>query len=244
MISASEIRIRASLSSVFFVIALVPPLLLRASPVHAQMLICKSHSTDSHDHEHLRAAILKVLPADVPLTGGLPEVCRNRGSAHAWLTTSPRLTSDGVTEWWDVNCSRGSQQWACDPPAHRQLIWVYADVDGILRRLEVSFDDVTGLARARTLAVRAMHIIQDLAAEPPRECGSHGSAEDARRDWEKTGRRYRLKPEDTAIELSVESTDRGAFEVLTNGLFGLRFNDPGDEPLSSEVCWGQWIVVT
>jgi hypothetical protein len=226
------------------VIGLAPVLMLPAVPAHAGARLCKSRLTDSRDHERLREAILKVLPTGVPLTGGLPEVCRNRGSAVAWLTTSPRLSSNGVTEWWNVNCERGTRQWTCESPTHRQLIWVYAEIDDILRRLEVSFDEMTGLARARALAVRSVQIAQNLTGEPPPYCGTRTSDEDNRRDWEKARSEYRLQPKDTAVEISVESTEAGTFDVIRNGSFGLRFRNAGDAALSGEVCWTRWVVTT
>jgi hypothetical protein len=209
------------------------------------MLICKSNSTDTHDHERLREAILKVLPTDVPLTGGLPDICRNWGSARAWLTTTPRLRSDGVTEWWNVDCERGKRQWTCEAPTHSQLVWVYAEVDKILRRLEVSFDDATGLARARALAVRTIQILQDVNAEPLLQCGASPRGEDdRRREWETIRSPFRLMPDDTAVELAVHSADRGVFNVMRDVSLGLTFQDPGDDGRSAEVCWSLWVTVT
>ena len=229
-----------SLSLVLVIALLVPD-----SPTHAQMRICRSRSTDSHDQERLRAAIQKVLPEDVPIQG-IPEVCRNRGAADAWFSTSPRLKQDGATEWWDVKCVRGARQWACQVPAHRQLVSVSAEVDGIPRRLQVSFDDMTGLARARAFALQTMKITQDLTAATPRVCEGQTSAEDERA-WKKAQREYRLAPHDTVVELSVESDDAGGFDVITNGgegPIGLRFRDTGDESLSQLVCWAEWVIVT
>lgn len=112
---------------------------------------------------------------------GIPDVCRSRGSARAWLSTAPRLRTDGAVEWREVTCRRQTREWTCERPEHRQRIWVYAEVDGVLRRLEVSFDEATGLARARVRAVQTMHIIQDPASAPISACGRMNER------WERTG---------------------------------------------------------
>jgi len=48
----------ASFLFVVLIVALVPAL-MPASQAHAQMRICKSHSTDSHDRARLRTAMQK-----------------------------------------------------------------------------------------------------------------------------------------------------------------------------------------
>jgi hypothetical protein len=219
-------------------------LLFPVSQAQAGTRICRSRLTDSHDRDLLRAAMQQVMPPGVP-SEGIPDVCRNPGSANAWMSTWARLRSDGVTEWWDIDCQRSkTQQWACESPVHRQLVWVYGEVGGILRRLEVSFDDASGLNRARLLAVRAMQIIQDPASAPISACGSR-SSEDNRSEWEKAQHAYALTPQDRAIELSVESDEDGVVDVTRGGVgLGLRFTDGSGGTSSSRVCWAMWIVVT
>jgi len=125
------------------------------------------------------------------------------------------------------------------------LIWVYAQLGGSLRRLEVSFDDATGLARARILSVRAMEIIEDGVAEPPAACRRPANPEDRHR-WEQEQNISRLRPEETAVELSVESIEPGTFDVITNagiGPLGLDFTT-NDDGSPGQVCWEEWVVVT
>jgi hypothetical protein len=128
--------------------------------------------------------------------------------------------------------------------AHAQLIWVYTEIDGIPRRLEVSFDDVTGLARARTLAVHTMQIVHDPSSEPLPACGSKPDAE-SRRRWEDDRRRYALKPSDTVVELSAESRENGAVDVIIGGTsgLGLRFTDASGTDPSNSACYAEWVVV-
>ena len=175
----------------------------------------------------------------------LPTVCRNPGSALAWLSTAPRLRTDGATEWWAVQCKRETGEWACEVPVHRQLIWVYVEAGGLLRRVEVSFDGETGLVRARALAVRTTEIIQDSAARAPEACGRLADAESQRR-WEKYRNEFWQQPKDSAPALSVESTDRGTVDVITNsgdGPLGLKFMTTKDGSFAP-VCWVEWVVVT
>jgi len=51
-------------------------------------------------------------------------------------------------------------------------------------------------------------------------------------------------PEETAVELSVESTERGGFDVRTGGSLGLSFQNSGDDALFRDICWAQWVVIT
>jgi hypothetical protein len=224
-------------------LALLGACVLNAPRAHAGVLICKSHYTDSHDRLRLRAALEEVLPPGVSAEA-VPDVCRNRGSARAWLRTWSRLRSDGVTEWWEVACQRAKNDWTCETPAHRQLIWVYADVGGVFRRLEVSFDDATDLARARVLAVHAWRIIEDPSSTPVSACGSKSDIE-GRREWEKVQRASALTPKDTVLELSVESDASGGVDVITHGDegLGLHFTDGSDASPSKRPCWTEWVVV-
>jgi hypothetical protein len=119
---------------------------------------------------------------------------------------------------------------------------VYGEVGGILRRLDVSFDEETGLGRARLLSVRAMQIIQDPSSAPVSGCPSG----DNRAEWEKARREYVLTPQDTAIELSVESEEGGGLDVMRAGVgpgLLLTFTDGSAGTASSTVCWAQWTVV-
>jgi hypothetical protein len=222
----------------------LPALFLPLSRADAGVLICRSHYTDSGDRARLRNAMQQALPIGVSGEGTV-SVCRNRGSARAWLSTWSRPRSDGATEWWDVSCRRNARDWECETPVHRHLVWVYVELDGVLRRLEVSFDDATGLARARVLAVRAMQFIQDPASGPLPGCQAEPSA-DSRLAWEKMRRMYALTAKDTAVALAVESNERGAVDVFTNGGVGglaLTFTDGSGRSPSNDVCWGEWVVV-
>jgi hypothetical protein len=217
-------------------------LLVPTSPANAGIRICKYNYTGSNDRQRLRTAMQQVLPAGVSVEG-FPSFCRNPGSADAWLETTPRLRADHAVEWWYVSCERRrALEWTCKPSEHRQLIWVYAEVGGLLRRLEVSFDEATGLERARTLSAQAMRIIQDPSSNPLSACGSPLDAQN-RSEWEKVQRQSALKPQDNAVELSVESLDNGAVDVSTNDQLTIRFTDGSAGSLSRGVCWTEWIVV-
>lgn len=169
-----------------FMLALAAILLLPLPGADAARRSCAFHYTDADDLRRLQAAMQGVMPAGVSAEGS-PDICRNQGAASASLRTPSRLNPDGVVEWWDVNCERRPREWACKAPEHHQLISVYAETGGVLRRLEVTFDDATGLERARTLAARAMQIIQDPAFKPVSPCDAHSRTADSQ-EWEKVRR--------------------------------------------------------
>jgi len=215
-----------------------------APRAHAGMYICKSAYTDSDDRQQLHAAMQRVFPLGVQLEG-IPDICRNKRSARAWLDTWAHPRPDGVTEWWTVRCERESRNWICDPPVHNQLIWVYANVGGIVRRLEVTFDDATRLAQARRVAVQAIQIVQDSSSAPLPACRDRSSAE-AQRQWEKIRREHSLAAADTVVELSVMAEEAGGVRVSLSGAtqLGLTFTDNGDEPTTGNgACWTEWIVI-
>lgn len=214
------------------------------SSAQAQMLRCKYNYTDTRDHAALRGALQQALPSKARIEP-LPTICRNPGSARAWLSTTPRLRGDGVTEWWDLACHRDTGEWACEVPVHRQLIWVYTEVAGKLRRLETQFDDATGLELTRALAVRAMQILSDPGAEPPAACRKSAEAQD-RSFWEKSRSAFWELTKDSGIELSIEADEDGSIDVITNagtGPLALHFTGTNDGPVG-QVCWALWIVVT
>jgi hypothetical protein len=238
---ASKTRV-ARAAAVLILLPLIA-LVVLIPRAHAGIRICKSNYTDSNDREQLRAAMQRALPPGVRAEG-IPGVCRNRGSASASLSTWAHLRSDGVTEWWTVACKRESRDWECDAPVHVGLIWVYAEIGGILRRLEVSFDEATGPAQAQRRAVQAMQIIQDSSSAPLPACG-HPPSPDWRREWEKAQRAHALTPADTVVELVVESAATGVVHVTTGGgPLGLTFTDGSSEPAAgSRACWTEWVVI-
>lgn len=239
----------ASLLALIGLVGLVELLGLLApvSQAQAGARICKSRVTGSHDRARLHAAMQEVMPRGEPMDG-IPSLCINPGYSSASMSTWARLGPDGVTQWWDVNCARDRRtQWSCETPRHRQLIWVYAPVAGLLRRVEVRFDEATGFAQARRRAVQALQILQDQGSAPPSAC-SNGDAtqEENRSEWRAAQRRDALTPQDTSVVLSVETRD-GVVGVRTAGDLELSFTDvsgqaPSTEP-SSGVCWKQWVVV-
>ena len=222
-------------------------LVVAAPQADAGTLICKSSYTDSKDREHLSAAMQRVFPFGVRAVG-IPDICRNPGTARAWLSTWAHLRSDGITEWWMVVCARESRDWTCEPPVHRRLIWVYAEVGGTLRRLEVSFDDATELAQAQRSAVHAVRIIQDPSSAPLPACG-FPSTDERQREWKNKQDAHALTPADTVVELAVESEETGVVHVITNGGdkgsgLGLAFTDGSSGlPAEGRACWEEWVVV-
>lgn len=206
---------------------------------HAGVRICKSNYTDSNDRARLSAAMREVFPLGVR-ADGIPYVCRNRGSAGASLSTWAHLRPDGVTEWWTVTCERKARDWQCEAPERQQLIWVFAEVGGVMRRLEVSFDEATALAEAQRSAVRAIRIIQDSLAPLP----ACGSTLDAQREWEKVQRAYALTPTDTAVALDVETERAGVVTVTRYSTLKLTFTDGSSElSAGTGACWAEWIVI-
>ena len=210
-------------------------------PAHAGVLICKSSYTDSKDRERLHTAMQRAFPPGVRVEG-IPDICRNPRHAYAWLSTWAQLRPDGVTEWWTVQCERERRDWACQAPEHRGLIWVYADIGGISRQLELSFEDGIDLDRARRVAVLAERIIHDPSSAPIPACGGAASQS----EWEKKQRENALSATDTIVELDIRTDKAGGMHVITQGGAGLdlTFTDDGTAPPArNRPCWTEWIVV-
>ena len=242
-------------SPVVLSLAITLALFVPHSQARAQVRLCHSEPINMRDRDRLRAAMQQALPAGVN-ADGIPDLCIGPHYGVASLDTTPRLRADGAVEQWTLTCMRnaswGNSDWTCTPPTHELLIWVYTDIKGIQRRLEVSFNDATGLTRARSLSVRAEQMFQDETAEPPPACPTPGTSASDKAQRERDRSRWReqqvsqaLTPQDTVIALTIDSNKPGVFYV-TNDAEGLvlTFTEVNDRSAAEQVCWAEQIVIT
>lgn len=218
---------------------------LAVSRADAGQRICKHTYVGSHERQRVQEAMQAVLPPGVSAKD-VTSISDCRSQLSAWLETVPRLRSDGVTEWWIVTCDRERRKWICDSPTHRQLIWVFAQVDGVFRRLEVTYADAISLARARRVSVQAINILQDPASLPVSACGTNPGT-DTRAEWEKARKNFPVQQADTVIEMSLDiwETRTSTVNAHINGEDGmtLMFTEDSTWSPSEGSCWEQWIIV-
>src|SRR6185312_1593334 len=81
-----------------------------------------------------------------------------------------------------------------------------------------------------------MQILQDPTSEPLLACDSQPS-DRSRLEWRKTQAAFALKPKDTAVELSVQTSESGAVDVIKD-MLGLRFTDGSGITAPNRACWG------
>jgi hypothetical protein len=110
--------------------------------------------------------------------------CWNPDFARLGLETSKVRTPEGVQQWWVMLCERDDSNWSCDPPEFKQSILVTLPVCNETHRVELSFDTLTSLERARALAERALAIYADPTSRVPTCSSEDVELEDVYRDFE------------------------------------------------------------
>jgi hypothetical protein len=76
-----------------------------------------------------------------------------------------------VQQWWAASCRRDESTWTCDPREFKQFIAEDLAVGDRSHAVELSFGPGIPLARARSLASRALSIYADTSSRI-RDCGS------------------------------------------------------------------------
>jgi hypothetical protein len=215
-----------------------------AQPAFAGMLRCAEQTLTPKDRGQLATAIKSALPASVPIDAS-PGICRNPGSARAWLETKHHTNAEGAQEWWVVNCTRETRDWNCESPERKREISLSAPLSGAVRHLSIEFDDKTTMEQARELSIRSFQILE-ATADPPSECIEAGQDTVDADGWSKMQNLYRLKPSDVNLTATV-SMDGDSFSVWISqdGGLALTFLRPSraaDAPTLK--CWSEWVVVT
>lgn len=139
------------------------------TPIGAAEMSCASHSLNRDDVAHAEAVARPALRGSVHLD--VTAACWNPDSAVAEIATQRVRTQDGVDQWWAVSCRRDESTWACDSPELRQFIAAELPVADRPHAVELSFGSGIPLARARSLASRALSIYANTEAQL-RPCGT------------------------------------------------------------------------
>jgi hypothetical protein len=133
---------------------------------------CENPSLLRADEKRVIAAARGVLPPDLQPIVSRP--CRWPESAFALITTEKISDESGVAHWWVSSCYRDTRRWTCRPARFAQEIDTRLVVDGISRRVKVSFDGETSLEIARELAFQALTIYAKPAPPLPYCWGIQG----------------------------------------------------------------------
>jgi hypothetical protein len=205
----------------------------------AQMLKCESHALAIDDEASLRAKARAVLPSQARIES--VDACRNPNRALGWILTRKAITSEGISQWWELSCQRETMIWGCDTPAFKQLIKLTLAIDGQQREVELSFGRDIQLERGRSLAAKALAIYVDPAVRLP-GCEVEKPAVS---DFYDAHRGNRLPTGKESIHISVVHTADRDEVTLDDVYVAIGFPAGPDEATrSTAVCWNEEVVVT
>jgi hypothetical protein len=213
------------------------------TPAGAALRICASSTLSQQDHRRLYKAARATVPDGESWQEPL-SVCRNRGSADAWLETPQRFVSEGAHEWWSLHCKRSRRDWTCEPPRMQRSATMMLVVAGQERRVNLSFDGTTSFAEAKELTSRAWAIFED-AHSIPTPCERSSGDEGDDEAWAKARADYSL--DSTTNDLQVRLwTEKDVIEVMLFEGAGLGFKfrrrHVSDHSLVLK-CWSEWVIV-
>jgi hypothetical protein len=205
----------------------------------AQMLKCESHALAVDDEASLRARARAVLPSRARIES--VGACRNPNNAIGWILTRKTITSEGVSQWWELLCRRDVHVWKCDAPEFKQFVKLALVVDGQSREIELNFDRDSQLERSRSLAAKALDIYVDLAIRLPGCEVKKPSVS----DFFDVHRGNRLPTGNAAIHVSVAHAGDGDSVTLDDVYVAIGFPlGPDEAARTTAVCWNDEIVVT
>lgn len=202
-----------------------------ALPAWAESDPCKGSRPVGKDAENLEAAALGAIGNRRVEDLEIKDVHRCHLGPER---TSVRIESarsrnpDGVQEWWTVYCSRlkGRQQWDCAAERQR-VIELRVTVAGAERKIELTpAADMTASA-ARELALRAIALLDDPSAAPPR-CADYSV--DDQKSW--AGMRASLG---TQIRMEPAGPQPGAIRIVLSEGFAIEYPSG---------CWSGWYPVS
>jgi hypothetical protein len=142
---------------------------LHPIPSAAAETDCASQSLNRQDIAKVEAVARPTLAPSIHLE--VTYACWNPDHSRAEVSTPKVLTPEGVQQWWAVSCQRDESTWACDRPELKQFIAVDLAVEDQSHAVELSFGQGIPVARARSLAARALTIYADPEARI-RDCSS------------------------------------------------------------------------
>ena len=224
-------RCAAAFLAAAFVVSVLGP----SPPAVAGQLRCASHSLSRQEIAHAEAVARPALPSRVHLV--VTGACWNRDFARVGLETPKVLTPAGVQQKWVVWCNRYELAWTCDPPEFQQSILVTLPVANEVRRVELNFDKLISLERARALTARALAIYGDPAARIPTCSGE--DIENPPSDPHGTDSLARANPIHVTVSRNETKDSVELEEVYREFEFPL-----SGEPEMQTPCWLDVIVVT
>lgn len=223
--------------AVFLSAALVTATTAPPMPAAAQMLRCAGHSLSRQDIISAETAARPALPSSVHLVA--TGACWNHNSALVWFETSKVLTPEGVKQWWAERCQRDQSTWKCDAPEFKQAILVTLPFSDETRRVELSFDKLISLKRARALAARALAIYGDPTSRLP-TCSNEGIENPPSDPHGIAGSVLRADP----IVVPVSRTETRDSVTLEGVSRDFEFPALEDPAMPHAACWLAVIVVT
>lgn len=194
---------------------------------------CTNRTLTGQDQRRLAAVVKAALPADAKVKGS-PEACRNPGEASASFETEHSVNAEGIEEWFTLACERGQVEWRCDRPFLERRASFARTLDEQERRIHLAFTAEITLAAARDFAIRAFDIYQQRQA-PPNLCKPGPAHEDPQETWNNLRVRYRLKPADVDLKVSVRPFVGNSTRVRF-------FTSAGPEFIfrDGSECWSEW----
>jgi hypothetical protein len=149
--------------------AVLAAVAVQPNPTVAAEVDCAGDSLTREDIARVEAIARPALPAPAHLA--VTYACWNPGHSRAEVTTLKLRTPEGAQQWWAVACQQNESTWRCDPPEFKQFIAVDLGVGDQSHAVELSFGRGIPVARARSLASRALSIYVDPESRV-RDCGS------------------------------------------------------------------------
>jgi hypothetical protein len=138
-------------------------------PSVAAEMDCASQSLNRQDIAEVEAAARRTLPASGHLQ--VTDACWNPDHSRAEVTTPKVRTPEGVQQWWAASCQRNEATWTCEPREFKQFIAEDLAIGDQSHAVQLSFGQGIPVARARSLASRALSIYADTSSRI-RDCGN------------------------------------------------------------------------
>ena len=216
-----------------------------ATPAAAAMRLCSLHSLTVRDYVGARDAAVRAVRGIGPLASKLPEVCRNPTNASAGFETTPRVTPDGVREWWTLRCNRGTGEWSCEAPYRQRTFPLAVPLAGSTVQTVVQLAQASDLDLARVLiplALRAVSLDPSIAEEPSTRGGCRVLPVDASATAEASAWAATLA---SGPPLQVSVWDENGIELdFKNAMVLVEFKPQGAPPEQQQACLSDVVVVT
>jgi hypothetical protein len=202
---------------------------------------CSTTHPSAREESELRAVVRKTAGAQTARLM-IQDFCSHVVTATADLHSPFKRQRQDVREWSTIHCQREDPHgWVCDELVTHRAVKVRAVLAGSKRTIDVEFLPELPVETARELALRALSVVEDPAAEPAKCVGSESHPVFFEHSQWQDARNALLKAI-TGLPLSVavrtaDDTAAGTPQVWLDGTLGIEF-PPG--------CWmeAELILVT